>query len=82
MVGIRRRVSIENTAMAASKEANSHFVSRSAAVTGAMRERRKRIFGVGLITASRVQKRLPVSLAAIVRERARCLLSPNLLEFE
>jgi hypothetical protein len=68
--------------MAASKEAKSHFTSNRPAQIGATKERVWRIKGVWADPETRVQKRLPVSLAATLRERARWFEAPNLLESE
>ena len=38
--------------------------------------------GVGLMTDSLVQRRLPASLAATLLDRARCRVLPNLPEAE
>ena len=48
----------------------------------ATRESVWRINGVWAEPEARVQKRLPASLAATLRESARCFESPNLLESE
>ena len=69
-------------AMAALYEAKSHFTNNRPAQMGATKESVWRINGVWVEPATRVQKRLPVSLAATLRESARCFESPNLLESE